>query len=310
VNIGAGAKIIGGVTVGNNAVIGANAVVIADIPPFTLAVEIPEKNYKKMDINMNKYNFIGVDIEALTYQQMFKIVDSWFQKPIAKSRHIAVINAYCATMALDNPRLKKIYNKADITGPDGKPFVYWLQRYFRSECDQFDASSLLIEFCKRAKIKNYSFYLYGGHLDVVEQMKKNLELMFPYLDIVGYYSPPFRKLTTEEDKKIVHEINRLNPDVICVGLGTPKQDYWIEEHKEIINSAVFLPCGAIFDFFGGRVPRAPKWVSKFCLEWFYRLLGKDFKRLWYRYTVMNVIFLWNFFLQLTGKEYGSSQPSE
>lgn len=248
------------------------------------------------------YNFVGINIQALTYDQLFKKVDAWFKEPNAKSRHIAVINSYCAALALSDDRLKQIYKRADITGPDGRPFVYWLRYFLKTKCDQFDASNLLIEFCKRAKKKKYSFYLYGGHPAVVKKMKANIERMFPHINIVGYHSPPFRSLTAMEDKKISDEIKNLKPDIICVGLGTPKQDYWIEEHLDKIDNAVFLPCGAIFDFFGGRVSKAPKWVSTLCLEWLYRLLGKDFQRLWHRYTVMNCIFLWNFALQLLGKK--------
>ena len=117
---------------------------------------------------------------------------------------------------------------------------------------------------------------------------------------MGYYSPPFRPLAQEEDDAICEEINRLKPDILCVGLGTPKQDFWIDEHIEKIKGTVMIPCGAIFDFFGGRVEKAPDWISKLGFEWLYRLFSKDFKRLFYRYTIQNISFLWHFFLQLTG----------
>jgi len=135
---------------------------------------------------------------------------------------------------------------------------------------------------------------------VVMKMKANLESMFPHIRIVGYRSPPFRPLTDEEDREICDEINRLKPDIVCVGLGTPKQDYWIDDHITKIKGSVIIPCGAIFDFLGGRVKRAPKFIQRSGFEWLYRLLSKDFSRLFKRYTIMNIIFLWNFGLQIFG----------
>lgn len=243
------------------------------------------------------YNFVGIDVEALVYSDFFDKVDRWIQDKIGRSHHVAIINAFCAAMALKDAKLKQIYREADLIGPDGRPFVYWLRLFLKTPCNQFDASSIVMELAREAKNKEYSFYLYGGDSDVVVKMKEKLELFYPHIQIVGYHSPPFRALNPEEDRAICDELNRLKPDIVCIGLGTPKQDYWIYDHKEKIRGAVFIPCGAIFDFFGGRVKRAPEIVTKLGFEWLYRLFSKDFNRLWYRYTVMNAFFLWNFFLQ-------------
>ena len=243
-------------------------------------------------------NFLGIAIDALTYDDMFAKVDQWLANKTNQSHHIAVINAYCVVSALKNARLAKIYNGADIVGPDGMPFVYWIRTFLKVHCDQFDASSIVLQLSQRARETGYTFYLYGGHPDVVVKMKKNLESMFPYIKIVGHQSPPFRPLTDEEDQEICDEINQLKPDIVCIGLGTPKQDYWIDDHITKIRGSIFIPCGAIFDFFGDRVKRAPKFIQRTGFEWLYRLLSKDFKRLFKRYTIMNLIFLWNFALQL------------
>ena len=247
-----------------------------------------------------KSNFIGIDVEALTYSDLFKHSDKWIKDKSSRSHHIAIINAYCAVMALKDSKLQKIYREADLIGPDGRPFVYWLRFFLKRPCNQFDASSIVMALAKESKEKGYTFYLYGGDPEVLLQMKERLENLYPHIKILGYHSPPFRKLSPEEDRVICDEINRLKPDILCVGLGTPKQDYWIYDHKEKIRGAVFIPCGAIFDFFGGRIQRAPQFITKSGFEWLYRLFSKDFKRLWYRYTVLNVIFLWNFLLQRIG----------
>jgi N-acetylglucosaminyldiphosphoundecaprenol N-acetyl-beta-D-mannosaminyltransferase len=244
------------------------------------------------------YNFLGIPIEAVTYTSLFENVNDWLSDKSSRSHHIAVINTFCIVSAIKNERLWRIYNGADIIGPDGMPYVYWIRRFLKRPCDQFDASSILINLAKQSKKTGYSFFLYGGHPDVLEKMKKNLMIKFPHINIVGSWSPPFRPLSQEEDREICEKINRLKPDILCVSLGTPKQDYWIDEHIKKIRGSVFVPCGAIFDFFGGRIKRAPRFIQRCGLEWLYRLFSKDFKRLLKRYTFYNVLFLYYFALQI------------
>lgn len=250
--------------------------------------------------NFGKYNFLGTLIDCLTYEDMYRKVDEWLENKQTRSHHIAVVNAYCVTSAFQDNELQKIYNQADIVGPDGMPFVYWMRLFLNQPCDQFDASSVVTKLAERSKETGYTFYLFGGYPEVTNNMKLKLEELYPHIKIVGSHCPPFRPLTEKENQEIINEINALKPDILCISLGTPKQDYWINENIEKIKGSVMVPCGAIFDFFGGRIKRSPQCISRLGIEWLYRLFSKDFKRLWYRYTVLNVIFLWNFFLQKIG----------
>jgi N-acetylglucosaminyldiphosphoundecaprenol N-acetyl-beta-D-mannosaminyltransferase len=244
-------------------------------------------------------NFLGIGVEAITYDELVEKVDGWIKDKSGRSHHIACINAYCIALARKDERLAKIYNGADIAGPDGMPFVRWIRYVHGVNCDRIAAPDTILELAKRSKEKKYTFYLYGGHPEVLRRMRKFLENKFPHIKIVGHYSPPFRQLTKEEDSSICAEINRLNPDIICVGLGTPKQDYWIDEHLNSIQGAVIIASGATFDFFGGRIKMAPEWLRRSGFEWLYRLCSKDFFRLWKRYVIYNGIFLFSFLLQKT-----------
>ena len=239
----------------------------------------------------------NITLDAILYSEMLAKVDLWILNKNQRSHHIATINAFCVSLALKNKRLAEIYNSADITGPDGEPFVKWMRRIKHQKADKICARDTIIYLIKAAKEKNYSFYLYGGHPDVLESMVTNLKSEYPHINIIGQHSPPFRNLTEEEDSELIESINKLKPDIILVGLGTPKQDYWIEDHLYSIKGSVMITCGATFDFFGGRVKMAPKWIQNSGFEWLFRLLGKDFKRLWKRYTIGNLIFIWNFILQ-------------
>ena len=243
-------------------------------------------------------NMLGIGLDSITYNDVFALIDEWICNKSSRSHHIACINAYCVTLALNNERLARIYNGADIVGPDGMPFVWWIKRTRKVPCDRIAAPDTILELAKHSEKTDYTFYLYGGDTEVVVKMKQYLEERFPHIRIVGYRSPPFRALTEEEDAEICAEINGLKPDIIAVGLGTPKQDYWIEEHLYKIRGSVMIASGATFDFFGGRIKMAPEFVRKSGFEWLYRLLGKDFPRLWKRYLVMNAIFMWYFLLQV------------
>jgi N-acetylglucosaminyldiphosphoundecaprenol N-acetyl-beta-D-mannosaminyltransferase len=249
---------------------------------------------------MRTARFLDLWLDAMTFDEMLKKIDDWLATDPERSFHIATVNANNATLAIKNERLRNIYNGSDIMGVDGTPFLYWIRHVLHMPCDHLCAAEIILQLAEHAKKTNYSFYLYGGAPDVVVKMKENLVARFPHMRIVGAMSPPFRALTPEEDEKIVQEINALNPDIILVGLGTPKQDYWIDEHIARIRGAVMLAAGATFDFFGGRIRMAPAFIRKSGFEWLYRLMSKDFFRLFRRYTVLNAIFLYQFALQLLG----------
>ena len=243
-------------------------------------------------------NFLGIGLDAITYNEVFSKVDRWIADKSGRSHHIACINAFCVTLAMNDERLARIYNGSDIAGPDGIPFVKWIRAFLKQPCDRIAAPDTILELARHSEKTGYTFYLYGGDSEVVVKMKEYLEGRFPHIRIVGYQSPPFRPLTQEEDAAVCDELNRLKPDIICVGLGTPKQDFWIEDHLYKVNGAVFIASGATFDFFGGRIKMAPEFIRRSGFEWLYRLLGKDFTRLWKRYIIMNSRFVWAFMLQL------------
>ncbi len=243
-------------------------------------------------------NFLGVRLDAVTYAELFELIDAWRGDKQGRSHHVACLNAFCVTLAQTDDRLRRIYNGADVAGPDGMPFVRWIRTVIGRPCDRVAAPDTILALAAESKRRGYTFYLYGGDPEMAIGMRRYLEQRFPHIRILGHRSPPFRALSVEEDDEICREINALQPDIVCVGLGTPKQDYWIEDHLYKIRGSVLIASGATFDFFGGRVSFAPEWIRLSGFEWLYRLLGKDFRRLWRRYLVYNAKFLVLFLLQL------------
>jgi len=246
---------------------------------------------------MDKFNFIGTIIQSMNYPDFKEFIVDWYKTK--KTVHIAVVNAYCTVLARKNSELSEIYKNAELVVPDGMPFVIWMNWFGKKKANQFDATNVLLQLIEYSKTLNFSFYFYGGSQGVLNNMIDHLKNRFSHINIAGSFSPPFRELTKDERKEIIDNIKKSGARVICVGLGTPKQDNWIREHKSEFPGSLFIPCGAIFDFFGGRIKKAPSFISKIGFEWLYRLFSKDFKRLFYRYTFSNIYFMIHFFLQIT-----------
>jgi N-acetylglucosaminyldiphosphoundecaprenol N-acetyl-beta-D-mannosaminyltransferase len=250
---------------------------------------------------MTKYNFIGTDVDAITYEELFSKCDEWLKNKQGRSHHVACSNVNCAVESYLDPEIAKLFSQADISGADSMPFVYWIELMTGKKCDRLYAPDIILKLCSRAlqPQHQYRLFLYGGAEGVPEQMQAFLEAKFPGIDIVGAYSPPFRSLSPEEDREICAKINSTNPDFVIVGLGSPKQDKWIQAHLELIPGTVMIASGAAFDFFGGTIRQAPIAIQRSGFEWLFRLF-QDPQRLWKRYTLYNVIFLWNFCLQILG----------
>jgi N-acetylglucosaminyldiphosphoundecaprenol N-acetyl-beta-D-mannosaminyltransferase len=128
-----------------------------------------------------------------------------------------------------------------------------------------------------------------------------LQQRFPGLEVVGGYSPPFRPLTGEEDEQVVQAINAADPDIVWIGLSTPKQERWMAEHLGRLTAPVLIGVGAAFDFHSGLKKQAPRWMQRSGLEWLFRLASEP-DRLWRRYLVNNPLFMLLVLQQALGLE--------
>jgi N-acetylglucosaminyldiphosphoundecaprenol N-acetyl-beta-D-mannosaminyltransferase len=245
----------------------------------------------------NKMNILGIKMDCLSYDDMHATFRRWLLDKEARSHSLALINVNCCVSALFDKRLVNLYNSADMIGIDGMPFLRWARLFFNKKADRLYAPDIMLEACRFAKEYGYTFFLYGGMPGAPDKIEDYLKQRFEGIQVVGKYSPPFRALSPEEDQQICNMINAAQPDIVFVGLGSPKQDVWIAEHRERIRGSILIASGATFDFFSGRIQQAPEWIRNAGLEWLFRLT-KDFRRLWVRYTVYNLIFVVMFGLQL------------
>ena len=199
--------------------------------------------------------------------------------------------------AHDSPEFAAKVNGADMIVTDGMPIVWMQRRQGGDSASRVRANDLMISLCSYAEAHDLSVGFYGGSQDVIDAILERAQRDFPRLRIAYAYSPPFRPLTEEEDETVTKEINAARPDVLFMGLGCPKQENWMAEHKQRLQ-AVMLGVGASFDFFAGNVKESPAWLGRLGLEWLFRLKQEP-RRLWRRYLVLNPRFMWLAFRQLT-----------
>jgi len=185
---------------------------------------------------------------------------------------VAVTPVNCLLWARKNQKLREIYNSADIVTADGVPLI-WASRLLNNPIrGRVTGLDLLPEFSKVAAEKQHKFFLLGASDRVAEQLADRLKEKYPALQIVGTYSPPFvATFSDEENNKMVDMVNRSGADVLWVSLTAPRQDYWIFEHFDRLNISIAVGVGAAFDVVAGNIKRAPLWMQKIGLEWFFRL---------------------------------------
>lgn len=182
-------------------------------------------------------------------------------------------------------------NSASLVTPDGMPTVWLGKMMGYPSVKRVYGPELMENICDISRNKAYKNYFYGSSAGVLDKLRENLSKRYPGLIISGMYSPPFRQLTREEDDRIVNDINDRNPDIIWVGLGSPKQDIWMHEHRKSINAPVMVGVGAAFDFLAGTKPQAPRWIRNSGFEWLFRLATEP-RRLWRRYLIDNTRFVY------------------
>lgn len=230
---------------------------------------------------------LGVNIAITNMQDTVKLIVEQIDE--LQGNFICLSNVHTTVMSQKDEEYRNIQNSAFLALPDGSPLslVQRLRGYRMAE--QVAGPDLMAELWKATENTEISHYFYGSTPETIEALEKNLKKEYPGIKIAGMEAPPFRPLTEAEDAEAVARINQSGAAIVWVGLGAPKQEKWMYEHRGKVN-ALMLGVGAGFDFHAGTVKRAPAWMRKHYLEWLYRLI-QDPKRLWKRYVQTNGKFL-------------------
>jgi N-acetylglucosaminyldiphosphoundecaprenol N-acetyl-beta-D-mannosaminyltransferase len=235
-----------------------------------------------------RVDVLGVGISAIDMAQAVAEITRWVNN--RESHYVCVTGVHGVMEARRDPELRRIHNASGLTTPDGMPMVWAGHRAGAAHMRRVYGPDLMLAVCEVAAERGWSSFFYGGGPGVPELLAERLSVRFSGLRVVGTCSPPFRPLTPDEDQMVVAQINHSAPDLVWVGLSTPKQERWMAAHAGRLDARALLGVGAAFDIHAGRLPQAPPWMQRSGLEWLYRL-GREPKRLWRRYLHNNPRFV-------------------
>ncbi len=244
-----------------------------------------------------RVNVLGVGVSAITIAQAVDIIAGWIAA--GDHQYVCVTGVHGVMESQDDPNLRHIHNRAGLVTPDGMPLV-WVSRFrgYR-HVERVYGPDLMLACCAASVSKGFRHFLYGGAPGVPDRLAEKLTERFPGLIVTGAWSPPFGEVTPAEERATIDRINSANPDIVWVGLSTPKQERWMFRNVGQLRASVLIGVGAAFDFHAGLKRQAPLWMQRSGLEWLFRL-GTEPRRLWRRYLTNNPRFVWHLLLQLSG----------
>lgn len=244
---------------------------------------------------------LGSRVHMIGMRELTNVMERWVVEHDRQRacRRIVVTGFHGIWEAHQHSDFKAILNSADLWIPDGIAPVWVARRKGFRDAQRTPGADVMQAFFDLANERGYSSYFYGDTDETLADLKEKLEARYAGHRVVGTYSPPFRALTTEEDEADIARINDARPDVLWVGLGLPKQDRWIFEHRDRLKVPLVIGVGAAFGFLSGKVKRVPAWIGRHGLEWAWRLVQEP-KKLWRRDLLDGPRFMAHVALEWTG----------
>lgn len=239
---------------------------------------------------MKKINICGVNFDNIYNSELRNIIKEILNTP-ARNYFIVTPNVDFIVRAHNDENFRNLINKAGLSLCDSaivKTAAGILRSGFK---EKITGTDLLHTVCQTVEEKNKCFILGSAEENLKKAVDKLREL-FPDICIGGFHHGYF-----SEDKEIVDKINSANTNVLIIGMGSPKQEFWIEENLELLNVKIIMCVGGILDVLAGEVKRAPVWMQRIGLEWFWRLIHEP-RRLLKRYIVDDMKFFYLLFKQI------------
>lgn len=242
-------------------------------------------------------NILGVGIHAVNMTTSVKVIETAITR--GQRGYVCATGVHGVMETQRDRSLRAIFAKALLVVPDGMPTVWMGRLQGLRHMRRVFGPDLMLAVIGAPALQCVTHFLYGGDIGVAQQLQTSLQRRFPFARIVGTYTPPFRPLTAVENADICGIIGSLRPDIIWVGLSTPKQERFMAEYLPRFDTTLMIGVGAAFDFHTGRLQDSPRWMKQSGLQWLHRLCQEP-RRLWKRYLLNNPAFLIQASLQLTG----------
>jgi len=250
---------------------------------------------------VKRVNVLGVGLSVLNLKTALDAITGAIRA--RRKGYICVTGVHGVIEAQTDDAFRRILNHAFLCTPDGMPMVWMGKIHGYREMNRVYGPDLVLDVCAWSETSGARHFFYGGADGVADLLAKKLKEKFPKLDIAGTFTPPFRPLSVDEEKGLQETIRAARPDILWVGLSTPKQEKFMAEYLPKLEVTLMIGVGAAFDFHSGRVKQAPRWMQRSGLEWFYRLCQEP-RRLARRYFKNNPLFALKILGQLSGlKKY-------
>jgi N-acetylglucosaminyldiphosphoundecaprenol N-acetyl-beta-D-mannosaminyltransferase len=250
-------------------------------------------------------NVLGVNVSAINMTRAVALTDRFISS--GRRGYICVTGVHGVMEAQSDPDFRTILNSAFINTPDGMP-MSWIGHFqgYRGMSRVY-GPDFMMEMCRLSVQRAYRNFMYGGDIGVAPLLAEKLKQRFPGLQVVGTYTPPFRPLNPQEDQELLTLVRESKPDILWVGLSTPKQERFMAQYLDRLNIPLLVGVGAAFDIHTGRTKDAPDWMKQSGLQWLYRMLQEP-KRLAPRYLVNNPRFIIRIAFQLSRYQFDHSLP--
>lgn len=242
-------------------------------------------------------NVLGVGIHAVNMRTAAVAIRSALEQ--GRKGYICVTGVHGIMESQRDQALRSIYRRAFLVVPDGMPTVWMGRNQGLYEMNRVFGPDLMSVVLQEEAFYGCTHFLYGGAPSVAEDLSRRLQARCPNARIVGTFTPPFRPLDHSERADLIQRMSSLKPDIIWVGLSTPKQENFMAEYLPVLDTTLMVGVGAAFDYHTGRIKDSPHWVKRAGLQWVHRLL-QDPRRLWKRYLINNPWFVVRALQQVLG----------
>jgi N-acetylglucosaminyldiphosphoundecaprenol N-acetyl-beta-D-mannosaminyltransferase len=249
-------------------------------------------------------NVLGVMVDALDLERALGRIAEMLR--FGQKGYVCAVSVHGVLEARRDPQIARAFTDAAMVVPDGTPMVWVGKMQGRRDIRQVTGPDLMREIMSRPEFATCSHFFYGGKEGVAEELAAAWQWKIPGTRVAGTWTPPFRDLTTVEEANLIKLLRQWKPDIIWVGISTPRQEIFMRRILPHLDRGLMFGVGAAFDFHTGRIRDCAPWVKRLGFQWLHRLM-QDPRRLWRR-NVRNATFLWHIALQLTGLKAYDSRP--
>ena len=236
---------------------------------------------------IERYPFLGVILDHINGDNAVNCIEYFIEQK--RSARVYFLNAHCYNLSTTIKDYQVVLNASELVLPDGVGVLWAAKRLGLPHRENLNGTDFIPRLCDELPKRrgNLKIFLLGGQPGIAEQAGQKLALKHAGVTIVGTQHGFFQP---DQNNAIIANINRLEPDIVLVAMGVPRQEIWIHENAAELKTGAIFAVGGLFDFLSERLPRAPMSIRKIKLEWAWRLLQEP-TRLWTRYIVGNPLYI-------------------